>query len=153
MDEEQPGTQSSLAPARGQAGRSVSWLARYAGTDYSQAIKIDTANRMIASYLSSINYPSNDSSLRSLTFDADTLRAYLNDSRIVTLKFMLAHQPGYMNGGRYGLNCGMKASALTVVIVGMDENDRYIYNNRSMVYEHAMPCPNSCSGLSSSLLP
>lgn len=140
------------APSSPRMGRSQKWLARYSGSDYSQAIKIDSANQMIASYLASINYPGNDTALRSLTFDADTLRSYLADNRIVTLKFMLAHRPEYINAGKYGMYAGMKSSALTVVIVGLDENDHYIYNDRNMVYEHAFPCPANCPGSSSALL-
>ncbi len=77
-------------------------MARYSGLDYSQAISISEANQMIGSYLSSINYAANDTTLRSLSFDADTLRSYLNDTshgKIVTLKFMLAHTPNYLASG------------------------------------------------------
>jgi hypothetical protein len=117
---------------------------RYSGADYSQPIPIDDANNMIQSYLTSINYPNNQTDLRSLTFDADTLRAYLADGRIKTLKFMLAHQPGYA-ATNYGMNAGMKANAITMVIVGLNESEQYIYNGNDMVYEHFRPCPDHCS--------
>lgn len=119
---------------------------RYSGADYSQAISIADANSMIQSYLTSIDYPNNDSDLRSLTFDADTLRSYLNDTthgRIVTLKLMLAHTPAYMQNS-YGKPAGLKAGAITLVIVGLDENDRYIYNRDNKVYDHGHPCPSLC---------
>lgn len=115
--------------------------------DYSQPIAITEANRMIQSYLTSINYPNNESDLRSLTFDADTLRAYLNDTsrgKIKTLKLMVAHQPAYASSS-YGMNAGMRADAITLVIVGLDENDKYIYNARDMVYDHFLPCPSTCN--------
>jgi hypothetical protein len=58
---------------------------------------------MLESYLSSVGYPSVDTAIRSLSFDADTLRAYLQNPNIVTLKFMVAHQPDYINGGHGGV--------------------------------------------------
>lgn len=151
--------ESNDQPATAQAGASTSpnhpgrsGLARVTGTHYSHAIKKDSANRMINSYLLSINASENDSTLRSLTFDADTMRSYLADSRIVTLKFMLAHQPSYMNSGKYGVSCGLKAGSVTLVVVGLDENNGFIYNNRNMVYENMAPCPANCPTVSS-LLP
>jgi hypothetical protein len=126
---------------------------RYSGADYSQAISIADANSIIQSYLTSIDYPNNDSDLRSLTFDADTLRSYLNDTshgRIVTLKFMLAHTSAYAQNS-YGKPAGLKANAMTLVIVGLDENDRYIYNRDNMVYEHFYPCPTECTNSSAIL--
>jgi hypothetical protein len=127
---------------------------RYSGADYSQAISIADANSMIQSYLTSIDYPNNDSDLRSLTFDADTLRAYLNDTshgRIVTLKLMLAHTPAYAQSS-YGKPAGLKANAMTLVMVGLDENERYIYNRDNRVYEHFSPCPTQCTGVNSALI-
>ena len=105
---------------------------------------------MISSYLTSINYPSNTETLRSLTFDADSLRAYLNDSsngKIVTLKFMLAHQTNYTKN-HYGTNAGMRADAITLVLVGLDEDDNYIYSRGNKVYEHFSPCPTNCDNVS-----
>jgi hypothetical protein len=119
---------------------------RYTGSDYSQPITITEANTMIQSYLSSINYPENNTNLRSLTFDADTLRAYLNDStrgKIATLKLMVAHQPQYAQSN-YGIPAGMSANAITLIVVGLDENDNYIYNKQNMVYDHFRPCPSNC---------
>lgn len=150
--------ESNDQPASAQAGASTSpthpgrsGLARVSGTNYSHAIKKDTANRMINSYLTSINYTENDSTLRSLSFDADTMRAYLADSRIVTLQFRLAHQLSYINSNKYGVSCGMKANALTFVIVGLDDNNAVIYNNRNMVYDNSAPCPSNCPTASMTL--
>ena len=113
---------------------------------YSQPISIDTANRMIASYLESVNYPYQDTAVRSLAFDADTLRAYLADANITTLKFYLAHQQSYLNGdvNRFGKNIGMRPGALTVICVGVDDLGQVVKNSSNGVYEHAMPCPNLC---------
>ncbi len=88
--------------------------------DYSASIPVDSANRMIESYLTSINYPANDSGLRSLSFSADSLRAYLDNADIKTIKFMFAHQPGYINTGHYGEYAAMNPAALTVVITALD---------------------------------
>jgi len=125
---------------------------RYAGSDYSQSITVDTANGMISSYLSSVNYPSTDTALRSLTFDADTLRAYLLNPNIVTLKFMFAHQLTYKNGGFSGQYAGMQPTAMTMVVVGLDNSDHYVLNNRNGVFEDFSPCPNYCPGNSGALI-
>ncbi len=104
---------------------------------------------MIGSYLSSINYAENDTTLRSLTFDADTLRAYLNDTshgKIVTLKFMLAHTPNYLANGNFGINAGLHAAAITLVVVGLDEQNNYVYNRNNQVYDYMNPCPTTCLG-------
>lgn len=115
-------------------------------SDFSQPISIDTANRMIASYLASVNYPYVDTSVRSLSFDADTLRAYLADSRITTMRFVLAHQQSYLNAatGRFGKNIGTRVNALTIIAVGLSDNGTVIRNSSNGVYEHAVPCPNIC---------
>jgi hypothetical protein len=125
--------------------------ARYSGSDYSQSIPVDSANALIGSYLTSVHYPNVDTALRSLTFDADTLRAYLMNSNIVTLKFMIAHRPSYKasNNGNYA---GMNPGALTVVIVGQDEADNYVLNDRGQVYDHTQPCPSHCSGGSNAFI-
>jgi hypothetical protein len=121
--------------------------ARYAGSDYSQSIPVTDANQMIQSYLTSVNYPAADTALRSLSFDADTLRAYLQNSNIVTLKFMLAHQPAYASGTTTkGVYAGQNPNAMTLVVVGLNEQDQYVLNNRNGVYEHFIPCPNRCTG-------
>jgi len=127
-------------------------MMRYSGSDYSQAISIDSANRMILSYLTSIDYATNNTRLRSFTYDADTLRSYLANNNIKTLKFMLAHTAGYMNSGGYGKDANNQAGSVTFVIVGLDENDNYIYNNREMVYDNTRPCPTNCDGVSPLLL-
>ena len=121
---------------------------RYAGSDYSQSIPISAANSMIQSYLESVSYPSTDTALRSLTFDADTLRAYLQNPNIVTLKFVLAHDPSYMtaHAGEYS---GMNPNAVTMIVVGLNDSDQYVLNNRNEVYEHFKPCPNYCTSNSS----
>ena len=117
--------------------------ARYTGSN-SQPISISDANYMLQSFLTSINYPENQTTLISLAFDADTLRSYLNNSDIVTLKFMLAHKPDYAENS-YGVDAGLDYRAMTLVLVGLDENDNYIYNQQNMVYDQMVNCPNHCS--------
>jgi hypothetical protein len=101
---------------------------------------------MLESYLSSVGYPSVDTAIRSLSFDADTLRAYLQNPNIVTLKFMVAHQPDYINGGHGGVPAGMAPGAMTMIVVGLNNNDQYVLNNRNEVYEHFATCPFTCPG-------
>jgi hypothetical protein len=143
---------TSLATGSNTGKHSLTSMARFSpggGIDYSQPISKDSANRMIQSYLTSINYPANDTTLTSLSFDADTLRSYLNDpghAKIVTLKFMLAHKQSYMNSGKYGQFAGTKSNALTLVIVGLDDDDKYVYSRANNVYDHLGNCPDKCTG-------
>jgi len=125
---------------------------RLAGPGYSQSIPIDTANKMIQSYLNSVHYPAQDTALRSLSFDADTLRAYLSDPHIVTLKFMIAHQQAYTNtAASYGTYAGLKPNAITLIIVGMDDDNGIVRNKSNGVFEHCLPCPTSCNSTSALL--
>ena len=112
---------------------------------YMQSIPIDTANSMIKSYLTSVNYPEMDTAIRSFNFDADTVRAYLNShTSIVTVKFMFAHQPTYISSGNYGKYSGMNPNAMTMVIVGLNSNNEYVLSSTNGMYDHFRPCPNFC---------
>jgi hypothetical protein len=111
-------------------------FARLSGPDYSQSIPVDTANRMIKSYLDGVGYPMADTAIRALSFDADTLRAYLANHDITTVKFMFAHQQNYINGGGYGTHPGLNPNAITLVIAGLNDNDQYVLNSRNGVYDH-----------------
>lgn len=119
---------------------------RMVGAEYSKPIAIDSANKMINSYLQSVGYPYADTTIRSLSFDADTLRAYLANNNITTLKFYLGHQLGWLNGsvGRFGKNIGMQPGKLTIICVGLDNDGDVVRNTSNGVYEHAMPCPTNC---------
>ena len=119
--------------------------ARITGVDYSQPISLDEGNKMIGSYLQSVNYPYQDTALRALSFDADTLRAYLANPSITTMKFYFGHQLSYLAaGGAVGQYVGMKPGALTIIAVGLNDAGAVVRNTSNGVYEHAMPCPNSC---------
>jgi hypothetical protein len=126
--------------------------ARLSGLNYSHSISVDTANKMIQSYLTGVGYPSVDTAIRALSFDADTLRAYLANHDIVTVKFMFAHQAGYLNSGNYGGNPGLNPSAITLVIAGVDNNDNYVRNSQNGVYDNMTPCPFQCPGNAGSLI-
>lgn len=120
-----------------------------AADEFSSGIPIDTANRMIESYLHGINYQVNTNEIRSWTFSADTLRRFLqegNGKKIVRLKLMLAHSLAYIHGGHEGERPPINTHALTLIVVGIDENNNYIYNPEGEAYEHAFPCPPRCLG-------
>ncbi len=138
------GAVQPVAPTAGQTPY-TGYALRGTNDDYSASIPVDSANRMIGSYLTSIGYPGNDSSLRSLSFDADSMRAYLKNPNVKTVKLMLAHQPAYINS-RYGQFAGMNPQALTVVIVGVNSTGSYVKNAQNEVYEHCSPCPVHCDG-------
>jgi hypothetical protein len=101
---------------------------------------------MIGSYLQSVGYPYADTAVRSLMFDADTLRAYLANTNITTVSFYLGHQLSWLNSGnnKFGKNIGMAPGKLTVICVGLNDEGGVVRNTSNGVYEHAMPCPNSC---------
>ena len=119
---------------------------RLSGSGYSQPIAIDSANKMIGSYLESVGYPYYDTTIRSLAFDADTIRNYLSNSSIKTLKFYLAHQLSWLDANtvNYGKNIGMQPGKLTIICVGLADDGTLVRNTSNGVYEHAFPCPNSC---------
>lgn len=140
-----PGADTTKVPAANN-NTAAAANARIVGAQYSQPIQIDTANRMIASYLESVGYPQVDTAVRSLAFDADTLRSYLSNPSITTMRFYLGHQLSYLNGGndRFGKDIGMRPGALTIIAVGVNDNGQIVRNATNGVYEHAMPCPYNC---------
>ena len=107
-------------------------------------IPADSANKMIKSYLTSINSLHNDSDLRSIIFDADSLRAYLSNTSIKHVKVMFAHKLDYINAQGSGHNVGYKSGALTVVFGGYDANGNYIFWSENRVPNLGTPCPSSC---------
>lgn len=118
-------------------------LARYSGSDYSQSISVEYANELIGSYLKSVDYPRLDTAIRSFAYDADTLRSYLADTSIKTIRFHMAHSPSYYNTNKDQYR-GLSAQSLTLVIVGYGNEDNMIRNNQNGVYEHCYPCPATC---------
>jgi len=124
---------------------SVRSLARCTDTAHYQFIPMDSANRMINSYLYSINYTMNDTDLRSLSINADSIRLYLNSNPgISSVKLMFAHTLNYINSGGEGQYAGYQSGALTIIMAGYDRSGNYIYMPTGMVIDHATPCPASC---------
>ncbi len=112
-------------------------------TSYPGFISIDSANKMISSYINSINYPSNDSDLCSVTFDAEELRALLDSPSVTRVQIKLAHTLSYINQGKQNIPAGYKSGALTFLISGVNNaGNTVLYNN--MILNFARPCPNSC---------
>lgn len=103
-------------------------------------ISLDEANSMIKSYLTSIQYPGNDSDLRSLLYNADSLRAYLQDTSIRQLKMMFAGTSTTPDApGGYG-------QGTTIIIAGVDGNGNYklFKDVAAAALDRAIPCPKNC---------
>lgn len=119
-------------------------------TEFSRPVNIDTANRMIQSYLAGINSAVNTEEIKSLEFDADVLRLYLsqhlgtNLKRIEKLKLVLAHNLEYVNSGNFGKRPDTNSHALTLVIVGVDKDGNYVYTKNGAALDFAQPCPPRC---------
>lgn len=140
-------------PAASASGKTARYALKGADYEYSASMPIDSANRMIQSYLNSVNYPATDTALRALTFNADSLREYLKNDEITDVKFIIAHQQAYMNSGHYGQYAGMNPQAITLVLVGVSADGGHVLNKQNEVYEHFAPCPVICgSGVSSAFI-
>lgn len=110
-------------------------------------IGLDTANRMISSYLNSINAGINDTDLRSLIINADEMRTYLEDTTIREFKIMLAHTQAYINSGKQNQNAGYRSNALTFIIAGINRFGDYVFfeeDNQSKVLDRGRHCPANC---------
>jgi len=114
---------------------------------YSKPISMDTANRMIGSYLNGINYTVNTNETRSLIYDADVLRDYLNSNpgkSIQQVKFMLAHTQEYTYSTNEGKRPDSNSNALTMIIVGVSANGDYLFMNGNQVMDFCLLCPANC---------
>lgn len=107
-------------------------------------ITIDSANKMIQSYLTSINYPDNKDSLLSLSLNANDLRTYLADTSITDIKLMFAHRLDYINAGDSGKYCGYSTHGLTLVVAAFNSLGNYVFHNGTHVMDYATPCPYNC---------
>lgn len=110
---------------------------------FSSFICLDSANKMLSSYLASIN-DEDDSTLHCFIYNADSLRAYLANPNIKNVKFMFGHTLEYINEGHFGQPAGYSSGNLTIIVAGYDVNGTYIYHNGGKVLEHGRPCPNYC---------
>lgn len=114
-------------------------------SSHSALIPIDSANKMILSYLTSTDFTANDTDLQSLIVDAAPIRELFNCySSVVSLKIMLAHKQDYINGGMFGIPAGYTRNALTVVVTGVDEAGDYVVFPGGTALNKSMPCPTSC---------
>lgn len=114
------------------------------GVPYSRSLSPDSANRMIRSYLHAVDYTVNTEALRAWFFDADTLRAFLQNKQIKHLKFFLAHTAEYAFSENEGTLPPLNSHVLTFVLAGVDENNHYIYSDEGGPYDFAFPCPPRC---------
>ena len=100
-------------------------------TGWSPFITLDVANQMISSYLYSIqndpNMSLNAPDVKGFTMNADSLRAYLQNSQVTNIKIIFAHTMSYINKGNYGVYAGYQAGAMTIIIAGYDVNGNYVY--------------------------
>lgn len=105
-------------------------------------IPVDTANKMINSYIKSLE--DSDGNLHSFSLDAETLREYLKDTSIKKVKVMFAHTQSYINSGHEGQPSGMKSNALTIVLAGYRSDGTFVIAPGDKVLDRAQPCPTIC---------
>lgn len=105
-------------------------------------IPMDSANKMIGSYLTSIE--GKDGEMYSLIMNADALRAYLSDTSIKNVKLMFSHTLDYINAGNEGVPASYKSGEFTIIMAGYNSAGNYIFAPNNMVLDRAMPCPSSC---------
>lgn len=133
----------SFTPPSSSSGSSSSMY--YGGNTGQYFIPVDSANKMLESYLNSINADVDTSTnIQSFIIDADALREYLSDTSIKKVKVMLAHTLNYVNSGGNGLPCGYRTGKLTIILAGYDEDKNYIFAPGNKVMDHAVPCPTAC---------
>lgn len=132
-------TQSFTTPTSSAA------TAGYYGSTSAYFIPVDSANKMLGSYLASINADVDTSTnIQSFIVDADALREYLSDNSIKKVKVMLAHTLNYVNSGGDGVNCGYRAGKLTIILAGYDADKNYIFAPGNKVLDNSIPCPTQC---------
>ena len=115
--------------------------------EQSSFISIDSANKMISSYINSIDYKHNDSDLVSVRVNAQDLRKMLDSmiaSETVTeVQIKLAHTLSYINDGHANQPAGYNKDALTFVLIGINAQGDYV-NAGTAIINHAIPCPSHC---------
>lgn len=140
-------SEASKTTAETQSGQGGYTAMTYTVSADPNLIPIDTANKMINSYLKSLD--GDDANLRSLILNAETLREYLKDSSIKDVKIMFAHTQDYINSGHEGQPSGLKNNALTIVVAGYRSDGTYVLSSGAKVPDRARPCPTSCPLLGS----
>lgn len=116
-------------------------------TPTSSFIPKDSANKMVSSYLASINHVQNDSDVLSFTFNAQQLRRLLDSvahpDSLMDIQIRLAHSLEYINSGHQNMPAGYNKNALRLLISGVDYKGNTILLNNE-VMNHSRPCPNTC---------
>lgn len=107
-------------------------------------IHVDSANKMLNSYLNSVSTAERADDLHSLIVDAEALRYYLQNTDIKHVKIMLAHRLDYINAGNGNNYAGTDYNALTIIIAGYDQNSNYVYTSAGTVLDNVQPCPHNC---------
>jgi len=115
---------------------------------FPDVLPVDSANKMLGSYLNSIDYLHNDTDVQSVIFNAALLRQYLDSftgsSNIAYIKIMFAHKLSYINAGGANKYAGFNNAALTLLIAGYDNSGNYIYYPTNQVIDNGMLCPPNC---------
>jgi hypothetical protein len=110
-------------------------------------ITIDSANKMVSSYLGSVGFPATDTAVRCFTYSAKELR-YMLDSlpqsnTLVSIQIKMGHNLDYINSGHAGEFAGYNTEGITLLMVGVNAAGNYVYAN-SKVMNHGRPCPTNC---------
>jgi len=117
-------------------------------TTDNEFISLDSGNKMVTSYINSINYATNDTDLRSLIIDAGQLRKYLdsetNSPNITQVKISFAHTLAYINSGHGNQYAGYKSGALTVILSGVDDSGNYVFFPDNLIIDRSSNCPTNC---------
>lgn len=107
-------------------------------------IPVDSATKMMSSYLSSVSASAQSDTLQYWKVDAAAMRRYLADPDIKDLKIGLAHDLDYINAGNNGISAGFSPRALTIVVTGYDSTGSPVYFGNNLVLDRAKPCPPTC---------
>lgn len=115
--------------------------------EQSTFIPIDSANKMISSYINSIDYKHNDSDLISIRYNARDLRKMLDSmvgsETITEVQIKLAHTLNYINDGHANQPAGYNKDALTFVLIGINAQGDYV-NASTATVDFGKPCPSHC---------
>lgn len=110
-------------------------------------IPIDSANKMVNSYLNSISFPGSDTNVRCFSIKASDLRLLLDSlpqsPAIKEVQVKFGHTLEYINSGHANQFAGYQKNALTLLVVGVDVAGNYVYAS-GKVLDHSHPCPNNC---------
>jgi hypothetical protein len=107
-------------------------------------IPVDSANRMLTSYLNSLNDEGHENDVHSLIVDANALRAYLQNQDITHVKLMFAHRLDYINNGGKDQYSGMTNNAITIIVGGYNDQNNYVSSPAGSYLDNMQPCPYNC---------